>query len=231
MTDNTMREGKLWAFLHDSIHEAYKKLRTTGTSNEYHALLDSIASKVADDVDARFLQAAQSMPALPELVSVDVSTGDEDAGHRIFAKPLHMQGTTLICEESSRNFSQPAPVVGELVAWVNAARLSKVRKGYLLNVYLHGEAGSEIDNLVPLVVRPTNYIPATELERLRKDAERLPALEHTLRHLGRELAKLDKYRLCMSYNDSYFGEPAGAVKRVVVELRHCIDAAIAGEKK
>jgi len=62
MTDNTMREGKLWAFLHDSIHEAYKKLSTTGTSNEYHALLDSIASKVADDVDARFLQAAQSEP-------------------------------------------------------------------------------------------------------------------------------------------------------------------------
>ena len=64
MTDNTMREGKLWAFLHDSIHEAYKKLSTTGTSNEYHALLDSIASKVADDVDARFLQAAQSVPVL-----------------------------------------------------------------------------------------------------------------------------------------------------------------------
>lgn len=62
MTDNTMREGKLWAFLRDSIHEAYKKLSTTGTSNEYHALLDSIASKVADDVDACFLQAAQSVP-------------------------------------------------------------------------------------------------------------------------------------------------------------------------
>ena len=61
MTDNTkMREGKLWAFLHDSIHEAYKKLSTTGTSNEYHALLDSIASKIADDVDARFLKAAQA---------------------------------------------------------------------------------------------------------------------------------------------------------------------------
>ena len=64
MTDNTMREGKLWAFLHDSIHEAYKKLSTTGTSNEYHALLDSIASKVADDVDARFMQAcaARTVP-------------------------------------------------------------------------------------------------------------------------------------------------------------------------
>ena len=69
MTDNTMHEGKLWAFLHDSIHEAYKKLRTTGTSNEYHALLDSIASKVADDVDARFLQVAQSVPVVGEPVA------------------------------------------------------------------------------------------------------------------------------------------------------------------
>ena len=63
MSDNTkMREGKLWAFLRDSIHEAYKKLSTTGTSCEYHALLDSIAAKVADDVDARFLQVAQAEP-------------------------------------------------------------------------------------------------------------------------------------------------------------------------
>ena len=65
MTDNTMREGKLWAFLRDSIHEAYKKLSTTGTSTEYHAMLDSIASKIADDVDARFLQVAQSEQSVP----------------------------------------------------------------------------------------------------------------------------------------------------------------------
>jgi hypothetical protein len=73
MSDNTkMREGKLWAFLHDSIHEAYKKLSTTGTSNEYYALLGSIASKVADDVDARFLQAAQSVPVMGDAVAYGV---------------------------------------------------------------------------------------------------------------------------------------------------------------
>lgn len=74
MTDNTMREGKLWAFLRDSIHEAYKKLSTTGTSNEYHALLDSIASKVADDVDARFMQAVQSVAVVGEPVAWVVNT-------------------------------------------------------------------------------------------------------------------------------------------------------------
>ena len=68
MTDNAMREGKLWAFLHDSIHEAYKKLSTTGTSCEYHALLDSIAAKVADDVDARFMQACAAR-TVPEVIT------------------------------------------------------------------------------------------------------------------------------------------------------------------
>jgi len=87
MTDNTMREGKLWAFLHDSIHEAYKKLSTTGTSNEYHALLDSIASKVTDDVDARFLQvaqSAQSVPVVGEPVAWVIVFEDTEARNEVF---------------------------------------------------------------------------------------------------------------------------------------------------
>ena len=77
MTDNTMREGKLWALLRDNIHDAYKKLSTTGTSAEYHALLDSTASKVADDVDDRFLQAAQSVPVMGEPVLWALCRGDK----------------------------------------------------------------------------------------------------------------------------------------------------------
>lgn len=71
---------------------------------------------------------------------------------------------------------------------------------------------------------------AAELDALRKDAECKEELERTMRHLKKTLEKIDKYRLCMSYNDSYFGEPEGTVKRVCSELQHCIDAAIAGEK-
>ena len=76
-------------------------------------------------------------------------------------------------------------------------------------------------------------VPDAELERLRKDAERKEELVRTMRHLRKTLEKIDKYRLCMSYNDSYFGEPEGTVKRVCSELQHCIDAAMAaeGEKK
>ena len=84
MTDNTLRERKLWAFLHNSIHEAYKKLSTTGTSNEYHTMLDSIASKVADDVDARFLQAAQTVPeASSEIFASRCPMCSYQHGHQI----------------------------------------------------------------------------------------------------------------------------------------------------
>lgn len=54
--------------------------------------------------------------------------------------------------------AKSVPVVVEPVAWINAEKLSKVRKGYLLNVYLHGDAGSGIDNLVPLYSAPPKSV-------------------------------------------------------------------------
>ncbi len=121
--------------------------------------------------------------------------------------------------------AQSVPVVGEPVAWVRRQPDGALTAEFLEDAVIEPVRRNS-GGWLPLIVKPTNYIPATELDALRKAAERLPALEHTLRHLGRELAKLDKYRLCMSYNDSYFGEPVGTIKRVVVELRHCIDAAM-----
>ena len=119
MTDNTkMREGKLWAFLHDSIHEAYKKLSTTGTSTEYHTMLDSIASKVADDVDARFLQVAQSEQAVP------VEVFDSHCNYASFAG--------RVCNKCGRihDGGKSVPVVGEPVskAEENAAEADELRK-------------------------------------------------------------------------------------------------------
>lgn len=73
--------------------------------------------------------------------------------------------------------AQSVPAVGEPVAWVNAVQLSRVRKGYLKNVYLHGESGREIDNLAALYLAPTNSITAAELATLREKAARL---EHEL---------------------------------------------------
>lgn len=75
MTDNTMREGKLWAFLHDSIHEAYKKLSMTGTRYEYYAMLDAIASKITDDIESDFLQDARSVPVVEEPVRKALECG------------------------------------------------------------------------------------------------------------------------------------------------------------
>lgn len=124
MTDNTMREGKLWAFLRDSIHEAYKKLSTTGTSNEYHTMLDSIASKVADDVDARFLQAAQSVPVVERnqcdgcnrgLQVCDDGLHREPSGHPVMA-----------CTRNKYTRSIPAAELATLRE--NAAEADELRK-------------------------------------------------------------------------------------------------------
>ena len=166
MSDNTMREGKLWAFLRDSIHEAYKKLSTTGTSNEYHALLDSIASKVADDVDARFLQVAQS--------------------------------------------EQAVPVVGEPVAWMMPD--GEIRHS------CECTAGSfEVVYGFPLIHKPTHSIHATELERLREDAERY-------RWIRDPKSPADKVIL---FDRGAKGKGVFAF----IALDECIDAAIAQEPK
>lgn len=64
---------------------------------------------------------------------------------------------------------------------------------------------------------------ASMLERLQvaedaaKDAQ-MPARAIEL------IAKLEQWRYCMSYNDSYFGEPAGLVKEITKELSKIVDA-------
>jgi hypothetical protein len=40
-----------------------------------------------------------------------------------------------------------------------------------------------------------------------------------------EIRKLAQWSLCMSYNDSYFGEPAGLVKQAVKQLERLADKA------
>ena len=42
-------------------------------------------------------------------------------------------------------------------------------------------------------------------------------------HVRRQVGRIDQWRLCMSHNESYFGEPAGLLKSVVTELAHAVD--------
>jgi len=185
MTDNTMREGKLWAFLHDSIHEAYKKLRTTGTSNEYHALLDSIAAEIADDVDARFLQAAQSVPVGLK-VSVDVGTGEHDSFNRVFATVTGQQddgqgGVIILCEEESRNFEQSVPVMGEPVGFI------LIHENGGRNLTFHDNTDDLADGWSQhkLIIQPTTSITQAELDakdaRIRELEEANASLEASYR--------------------------------------------------
>lgn len=51
------------------------------------------------------------------------------------------------------------------------------------------------------------------------DATPAPVSDHVRRLVG----KLHQWQLCMSYNESYFGEPAGLVKSTVEELAHAVN--------
>lgn len=42
-------------------------------------------------------------------------------------------------------------------------------------------------------------------------------------HIRELVGKLAQWQYCMSYNDSYFGEPAGLLKQVVAELAKEVD--------
>ena len=44
-----------------------------------------------------------------------------------------------------------------------------------------------------------------------------------IKEVKRLVAELEQYRYCMSYDDSYFGEPAGLVKRNIRQLQFILD--------
>lgn len=48
--------------------------------------------------------------------------------------------------------------------------------------------------------------------------------EADLRHLRQLAADIEQWSPCMSYNDSYFGEPPGQLKRTVRELADEVEA-------
>lgn len=55
------------------------------------------------------------------------------------------------------------------------------------------------------------------------DARQPPAAVVNIDRIRALHAKLEQWRTCMSYNDSYFGEPAGLVKSVVREMDHWLN--------
>lgn len=78
---------------------------------------------------------------------------------------------------------------------------------------------------------PAPTVPVVDADA--KNAAAAPKADEYLRGL---IEKLAKYRRCMSYNDSYFGEPAGLLKGVVREMEKYIAhspvrAAIAAQAK
>jgi hypothetical protein len=79
---------------------------------------------------ASAIKPVQSVP-VGMRVSVDTSTGEHDAGNRVFAVVTGQQddgrgGLMLLCEEESRNFEQSVPVVGEPVAFGSGDKIVDV---------------------------------------------------------------------------------------------------------
>lgn len=161
MTDNTkMRESfEKWA----KMRVPYRALKELDDEGEY------------DDQEVRMMwcawQAAQSVP-VGMRVSVDTSTGEHDAGNRVFAVVTGQQddgrgGLILLCEEESRNFEQAVPVIGEALLYAlvkdGSVKFSCESAEVLTrNKNIHGY------ELVPLHAKPPTSITQAELDA--KDA-------------------------------------------------------------
>lgn len=68
------------------------------------------------------------------------------------------------------------------------------------------------------------------LAYLREAQRALSAQPQEVGALPESVRELMRYRMCASYNDSYFTEPAGLVKRAIADLER-FDAAIAAQGK
>ena len=56
------------------------------------------------------------------------------------------------------------------------------------------------------------------LRAIARALEAAPKVGETPEHVRRLIGRIDQFRLCMSYNESYFGEPVGLLKGVFAEL-------------
>jgi hypothetical protein len=62
----------------------------------------------------------------------------------------------------------------------------------------------------------------------RLEATEIESLRQQLAELTMQCEKVVKWKHAMSYNDSYFGEPAGDLKRIVYEIERSMP--IRGDK-
>lgn len=58
-----------------------------------------------------------------------------------------------------------------------------------------------------------------KIETLQKE---IAVLKYTANKVRQEAAKLEYWTACMSYNDSYFGEPPGFLKAQVRQLTYAV---------
>lgn len=150
--------------------------------------------------------------AIDETVAAYINYPENRDKNEMQKKILQLEGEKVIYSSDDMH------VVGWILMHENGGK----------NLTFHDNTGELSDGWTqyPLIIEPSSFIKSSDVKILQRKAELAAELEHTLHHLNRTVKKLSKYKLCMSYNDSYFGEPEGEVKRVVYELSSYIDIVI-----
>ena len=58
------RSSKMWSFVHDRLHEIYRKLRETGGHEEYHLHLHMATDKFVEEIEGRFCAPPEDAPVV-----------------------------------------------------------------------------------------------------------------------------------------------------------------------
>lgn len=109
--------------------------------------------------------------------------------------------------------------VGDVLAWARS-RIGDLRE--------QAARFDERPGKTPLRCAQICRTEAGILEKIADRIERAHARESAAQvgipdHVRKLIGRIDTYRMRMSYNDSYFGEPAGLLKGVFAELAHAVN--------
>lgn len=137
----------------------------------------------------------------------DGSWTDDESGKKL----LEYKGDEILRAWSLDENAPPAPVIppeetkGDITGWLRRRASNDL-------VMIPGRLASEIADHIDKLAAPVSAEPVATTQRV-KDL----------------IGKLDEWRYRMSYNDSYFGEPEGFLKKTVRELAKAADATPAAQ--
>ena len=165
--------------------------------------IETMPEEKADDVDARFLQAAQAVPVVGEPDCYDAGLLSDFGGGNVAWWQDYIRAELARAHDFYVGQSAPevVPIVSKTVGYLAGGTLMRRKiQGY---------------NCKPLIVQPTTSIPATELATLREKAAEADELRKALLALKED---------CQTSNDCQYGTLSTS------HVARIVDAAIAQGK-